>query len=327
MSDILLHNAISKGTVDMRQQLLGEPSDINAILSKSDCYLLWASVMPKIPSPAGTLCVYDSGVYFRGGNTCTWTVPAGITKARFELWGAGAGSQSSICCGHAPTGNSGAYASVCMTVTPGQQYVLCAGAASSVQTYCGGTTDVSGCPSYVTGAGLTNFCAMGGCSNLLYTMCQIGNTQAVFCCKWAGQGYGGSQSGGGICGSGFGGVCSTTYPMGTLYKTFVPGTSYYGTATGSTVYGIKGQIAAEQWDGNTYGCHCSYSLPLPNGTMSPLVCDGWTSGSCCGSRGVQACSGCHLVPGFGGFWTHVMGGSTGIYGDWGRTGMVKVSWA
>lgn len=326
MSDILLHNAISKGTVDMRQQLLGEPSDVNAVLSKIDCYPLWTSVLPKIPSPAGTLCVYDSGAYFRGGNSCTWTVPAGITTARFELWGAGAGSQAPICCGHAPTGNSGAYASVCMTVVPGAQYLLCAGAANSNQTYCGGTTDVSGCPSYVTGTGLTNFCAMGGCANLLYTMCQLGNERAVFCCRWAGQGYAGT-AGGGICGSGFGAVCAGSYGSGPVYRNFLPTTTYYGTATGATVYGIKGQVGAEQWNGDAYGAACNYSLPLPNGQMSAIVCDTWTSGNCCGSRGIAACSGFHLVPGHGGFWSHAMGGSTSIYGDWGRTGMVKVSWA
>lgn len=327
MSDILLHNAISKGTSDIRKELLGEPSAILPILNNPLCYAQWAAVLPKIPTPVGNLCVYDSGTYFRAGATCTWTVPANVTKARFELWGAGAGSQANNCCGHGPTGNSGSYASVCMTVTPGDAYVLCAGAANSTLSYCGQSCDISGCPSYVTGAGLTNFCAMGGCASLLYTMTQINPGLAAYCCRWAGQGYGGSQSGGGICGSGFGGVCLGSYPSGTLYRTFIPAASFFGTATNATVYGLKSQVAAEMWDGNMYGCACSYSLPLPNGTMSAIVCDSWSSGTCCGSRGVQACSGFGLIPGHGGYWSHIMGGSTGGYGDWGRTGMVKVSWA
>lgn len=312
----------------MRVDLLNEPTDLNKILTNPLCFSLWSAIIPKIPTPVSQICVYDAGTYFRAGGTCTWTVPAGITKARFELWGAGAGSQSGICCGHGPTGNSGAYASVCMTVTPGNAYVLCAGAANSTLSYCGVSCDISGCPSFVTGTGLTNFCANGGCANLLYTMCQLGNPTAVANTKWAGQGYGGSQSGIGICGSGYGATCQPgSQPIGVLRRDFLAAESFFGTATNATVYGLKSQNVGMQINSSMYGCTCTYSLPLPNGTMSPIQCDSFSSGTCCGSRGVQACSGYGLIPGHGGWYTHIMGGNTGMYGDWGRTGMVKVSWA
>lgn len=328
MSDILMHNAISKGTRDMRVELLGEPVDISGILSNPLCYSLWSAVIPKIPTPVGQICVYDSGTYFRAGGTCTWTVPTGVTKARFELWGAGAGSQAGNCCGHGPTGNSGSYASVCMTVTPGEAYVLCAGAANSTLSYCCQSCDISGCQSFVTGAGLTNFCANGGCASLLYTMTQLGNAYATAQGKYAGQGYGGSQSGITIAGTGFSATCHpSSQPTGVLRRDFLAETSFFGTAANATVYGLKSQNSALQMNASAYGCECTYSLPLPNGTMSPIVCDGFTSGTCCGSRGVQACSGYGLIPGHGGYYSHIMGGNTAGYGDWGRTGMVKVSWA
>jgi hypothetical protein len=331
MSDILLHNAIAKGTRDMRYDILGEPVDPLASLSKPFDYANWPAALNKIPTVTTNICVYDAASgYFRCGGACTWTVPAGVTKARFELWGAGAGSVTPTCCGHAPTGMSGAYASVCMTVAPGQVYTLCAGSASTSQAYCTQGTDVSGCASYVTGSGLTNFCAMGGCASLLYQMAQMNSSAltggiAVGCCKFAGQGYGGSQSGGGICASGFGGICTGTYPPGTLLRSFIPGTTFYGTATNATVQGIKAQHSALMWDINIYGCECSYPMIKPDGTVSSPVCDSWSSGTCCGAR-CAACTGAYLLPGHGGFWTHAMGGSTGVYGDWGRTGMVKVSY-
>ena len=326
MSDILLHNAISKGTRDMRIDLLGEPLTLAPLLNNASCYPLWATLMPKIPTPAGQICVYDATAFFRGGGTCTWTVPTGVTKARFELWGAGAGSQGSNCCGHGPTGNSGSYASVCMPVTPGQAYVLCAGAASSVVACCEVSCNIDGAPSFVTGAGLTNFCAMGGCSNLLYTMCQLGNLCAVTCNKYAGQGWGSSGSGLNICGSGFGGVRPGSTMFGVLRRDFLAAESVFGTATNATIYGLKSQNVALMSNGDFYGSTCTYSLPLPNGTMSPIQCDSWSSGTCPGSR-CAACTGFALIPGHGGFWSHIMGGSTNGTGDWGRTGMVKVSWA
>ena len=50
MSDILMHNAISKGTRDMRVDLLGEPVDLDKILTNPLCYSLWSAVIPKIPN-------------------------------------------------------------------------------------------------------------------------------------------------------------------------------------------------------------------------------------------------------------------------------------
>lgn len=327
MSDILLHNAIAKGTRDMRVNLLGAPTELAPLLNNPNCYPIWASLPPKIPTPAGNLCVYDAGAFFRGGGTCTWTVPAGITKARFELWGAGAGSQGGNCCSHGPIGNSGSYASVCMTVTPGTAYVLCAGAASTVVSCCEVSCDISGCPSYVTGPGLTNFCALGGCANLLYTMCQIGNVTAVANNRYAGHGYGWGSTGVQICGDGFGAMRNTnTRTFGVLRRDFLRATSFFGTATNATVYGLKSQNAAMMAQYDMYGCVCTYSLPLPSGAMSPIVCESFSSGTCQGSR-CAACLGYALIPGHGGWWTNIQGGSTNGTGDWGRTGMVKVSWA
>ena len=59
---------------------------------------LWG-LIPTQPNNGSTfnnglkVCNTDAG--FGCGTECTWTVPAGATCARFQAWGAGAGSGSS----------------------------------------------------------------------------------------------------------------------------------------------------------------------------------------------------------------------------------------
>ena len=122
---------------------------------------LWSSYIPAAPTGGTALCVYDAGGTFRTNVCCLWTVPAGVTVARFEIWGAGGGSGSGCCCSISPFGATGAYAVTCIPVVAGCQYTLCAGCAFCCFP-CFSTSGCHGCASYVTGAGLCNFCAMGG---------------------------------------------------------------------------------------------------------------------------------------------------------------------
>ena len=122
-------------------------------------------LIPKQPEEGGDFnngfCVCNgSGNYWRCGCNCTWTVPSGVTCARFQIWGPGSSSGSSCCCGVGMPGTSGAYASVIMPVTAGSNYTLCAGCA-----YCcyGCWNNVQrGGDSYVQGPGISNFCVNGG---------------------------------------------------------------------------------------------------------------------------------------------------------------------
>ena len=322
MADILLYNAIAKSTRDMRVDL-GEPATVSAALAIPSLYTEWPNIIPKLTTCAACpVCVYDStSGYFRDGKCCLWTVPNGATKVRFELWGAGSGSGSPNCCGHYPWGPNGAYASVIMNATPGCQYTLCAGAACSCQSYCCCGGNLEGGTSYVTGFGLSNFCAMGGCGQYCGVMCYANPGKPV--CRY--QGVGQDYAGMCICGGWsmcFSNSCASCAP---LTRAFIPTRTFYGTSTSGTVVGYHSMTSADCWDTNNYGCICSAPILLPNGTVSPIICDSYTSGTCCGYR-CAACSGGPQYPGLGGGWTHAMGGNTGIYGDWGRTGMVKVSW-
>lgn len=111
----------------------------------------------------------DSVGNYGSGNCCAWTVPAGITSMVIEIWGGG-GSGAAVnctCCGFATGGGGGAYSRTpTLSVTPGTVYTLCAGSgacgarggAASNLCCCG----AKGVTTYVTGTGLTNFCAEGG---------------------------------------------------------------------------------------------------------------------------------------------------------------------
>ena len=120
---------------------------------------------------------------FRFPGQQNWTVPAGVTCATFELWGAGGGGGAKCCCDcyHAGGGGgAGNYTSMTMPVTPGALFCMCIGAGgmyteSSNGPYhlcCQGGT---GQPTYITGTGtnITTLCAGGGSAgnNMCYSYC------------------------------------------------------------------------------------------------------------------------------------------------------------
>jgi hypothetical protein len=158
----------------------------------------WARI-PTLPngntSYAG--CINGVGEYcgfkvcaanLTSGACCQWTVPAGVSRARLQIWGAGAGSLSGCCCGGSITGTTGAYASVIIPVVPGCQYTLCAGCACAVPIrWTTGCTTSNAPQSYVTGYGLCNFCAVGGKGLHHYCVMflDLGGGYGHGCCRWS----------------------------------------------------------------------------------------------------------------------------------------------
>jgi len=118
------------------------------------------------------LYVYNTSItgHNNGGCCCLWTVPAGTTAIKFELTGGGGSGGVGHCCANGIPGGSGAYAvkTLCSSqFTPGStQYTICAGGSTECSV-CGACQSCwccgrRGCRSYVTGSGLSNFCANGG---------------------------------------------------------------------------------------------------------------------------------------------------------------------
>ena len=129
-----------------------------------------------------TISVRNTRVdFYKTANSTTWTVPAGVTCATFEIWGAGGGGGARCCCDcyhQGFGGGPGSHTAATMPVTPGDVYNLVIGQGGSNSTTestpqhyaCLGD---SGGATYFTGPGVTTFCAGGGISgnNNCYQNC------------------------------------------------------------------------------------------------------------------------------------------------------------
>ena len=108
------------------------------------------------------ILVYHTNVTAQqnGGRCCAFTAPPGTTFINFEMWGGGGSGGGACCCMTGQPGGAGAYTIKGVTgVLGGCVYTVCAASSNiSSNTNAG----CPGCTSYVTGAGLTNFCAAGG---------------------------------------------------------------------------------------------------------------------------------------------------------------------
>ena len=133
------------------------------------------------------LFVYNTSVTSaqNGGQCCLWTVPAGTTWIRFELWGGGSDGPGACCCQQPnQSGGAGAYGRRTVTAVPGNTYTICAGGSGCCPGPCCGT---QGFASYVcggTGTGIMCACASGGppsCGQcFMYGSCTcIGNTNVT----------------------------------------------------------------------------------------------------------------------------------------------------
>lgn len=127
-----------------------------------------------------------------GSCCCLWTVPENVSTVTFEIWGGGGAGGAKCCCRCEGTssGAGGGYALKTVATSPGTQYTICA-APGGVQLYCapGGTSyGCAGGTTYVTGTGLTNFCAVGGTGG-----CWPGCASSGCYC------FGGTSYGGDVC--------------------------------------------------------------------------------------------------------------------------------
>ena len=277
----------------------------------------------------GGFKVCDATGNWRCGSNCTWTVPSGITKARFQMWGAGGGANHPArCCGWTHFGSTGAYLSVIIPVTAGSSYNLCGGCA-----YCcwaepwSGANRRNGCPSYVTGPGLCYVCADGGDgSHGVYFGTRMGKSNP---CYMPNANNAGSNEDHRTCYYG-GSICRNSGHSGGFFD-YVSGAGYFGTTnisvaqglTGESVlYGLRGQWGRMCVHNNSYGC---FYHPLVYGFETESNCEMGYSQTCCGG-GFRATNGYMQFPGAGGWMSSAMGGCVSHCGDNGRMGMVCVSY-
>lgn len=326
MANILQFSAISKDV----QRLSGEIDALTIDVAKAKWKTEpWTTdsweYLPLLDQTAvgsNHLCIYDSATGdLRCGANCSWTVPAGATKVQFQLWGAGGGTGGAYACGGSPLGNTGAYATIIIDAVPGEAYTLCAACAMCCCGYCTQTMNGRAGATYVTGQGLNNLCATSGFSGCISRNMSLLHENA--CCRYRGAAASSTASGACICASGsfycYDNSCAT---CGEIPYVVDPDVTFYGTETG-----LNGSWPIGCFDTNHYGYFQGQPVIGINNNIQPNSdCKyTFTSGQCCGRAKGGACTGQRCYPGAGGMYAHTMGGNIG-YGDYGRGGMVRVSW-
>ena len=153
--------------------------------------------LARLPS-AGYCVQYIHGAC---GSTCSehstnynyyryplWCIPNGVCDVIFEIWGAGGGGGSSCCCSRGMPSGSGAYAwkrvTGAATSLQGCSYDVHVGRPGCGRT--GSQCGNQGGTSYITGYGLSNFCARGGhggCS-CCFLCCCTWNAQCMSSCPY-----------------------------------------------------------------------------------------------------------------------------------------------
>jgi len=245
---------------------------------------------------------------------CCWVVPTGVTRLTFEAWGAGGGGAGACCCEWGWSGGSGAYARKTVTGALGNCcYILFAGyyGCCSPAFSCG----YRGCQSWVTGYGLTNFCAEGGLPG--YTSCFWFN-----CCYCADSCYSAMVNGcgtfpnccyGGPSGASFSCACY----FGSDYG--VPGTwSYWYTENcQANTCGYRGVIPYGS-NQTTDGCAFQYIRAAGVNTTGEYE-------SCRTGQGFTGGTYARTV-GQGGFGATAFGGNC-YCGAPGGPGMIRISWS
>lgn len=293
---------------------------VNAIACTRNNFNLWC----LIPTGSGWTSgfkVCNTSTQFNCGFCCLWTVPAGVTCAMFQLWGAGGNTGGGCCCSISPWAGNGAYASVMIPVTAGNTYTICSGCA--VCCFAGrGVNNGDGCPSWVSGPGLTNFCAEGGDSNRTQQIC-IRQQPYFYGCTTVYLGACQFNTGTDYCVSNYNmlrsGIPTRCFNGNAAYGFQVSRKTFYGSTTsGNTIYGINGLYGQIRVGSPNI---CVANAPIFGFPSCCCNCCLFNyNGGCC--RSAQA--GYMQIPGVSGFPTWACGGANTRCGDMGRMGMVCI---
>ena len=264
--------------------------------------------------------VCDTSGYYRCQRQCSWSVPTGVSRAQFQLWGPGGGTSNNCCCGGAPFGPSGAYMVIQMDVTPGETYCFCSGCAYCC---CGEQTTpgICGSPTWASGPNLS-ICADSGISCYTYwngdlnstgCQCAIPDMTNTGCSPHGCSGWNFCWDSGNDSVE----VCHA-FSRASWAVTTKP------TDRNVKCYGINGLYPHMKVGGDLQQGTCSVSTPV-FGYETCVCTENW-NGNTCHGHCRHASQGFLQIPGAGAYASRVFGGCRACGGDYGRMGQVCVSW-
>ena len=362
----LLSGSANVGATEVREAIVALDSDLNSLYDfdntiENDIYYAYLSQQSVFTAASNTtvltnwygqggsnaaapgaklgsnvLKVCGSGWKCGEGNTCSWTVPSGVTRVKFQAWGGGQGSNPGCCCGGAPWSSTGSYSEIELDVTPGETYTLCAGC-SCQRSCCSNSPPGCGCMSGVTGPGICCFRAEGSgcfeanCQSMNYMRTNTSGSAGGSCYRF--QNPYCTQSGPCWCSYNeycFDNSCATcgqvpVYPN-CCYMNICICARTDRNAVDGVQRGHIGIIGGGCLQNDNYGYHTRPPIiDADTGTLLTSGCEiqTFSSGSNCGGCNAHNWT---KHPGMGGTATHNMGGTNNHKGDYGSGGMIQVSW-
>lgn len=333
MANALLYNALMKENEVLREYIDTEefkkieakltncpwdPANWNLLPYDNSCYDASREVYVRMP--------WGTNTQNNCGASCTWTVPAGVNTAMFQVWGSGAMTATGCCCGGSHYGPTGAYAVSILPVTAGESWTLCAGCTTCCWAARGtGPTTSDG--SYANNTNGTQcICALGSCSGMGRSAEMLHGE--VYCRYRSPDGN--RDSGACICNGGhdycFTNSCAT---CGLIDFHKDTDRTWKASGMGACTCGLPSFYGKACFDTNHYGYKIHAPVIDVDHTVAPNTCQccfSYSSGTCCGGSCCSAAGNYRRVYGAGGTATHVMGGGNSNCGDSGRPGMVRVTW-
>ena len=127
-----------------------------------------------------------------GGKCCLWTVPAGATKAVFEMWGGGGGGAMACCCQQGGGAGNGGYAIKTCNVAAGEGIRICAAGSTCCDSgnlagHCGSCSFVCSESAGANGRWETKVCGGNGseaaCTRCYYWINCYTCCTMCYCCR------------------------------------------------------------------------------------------------------------------------------------------------
>ena len=238
-------------------------------------------------------------------HSTNFCVPTGVCCVRFEIWGGGgipAGMQN---CGYMGPSGSAAYAHKTMTVTPGTCYRVHAGYLECRRNNNGGSDTTKSTArqcenqhTYITGTGLTNFCAEQGCG-AAEVCCNLatGTTKSYTFIDSAGEGarYFGADDG--VRGQTGWYQLIDSSVTNTDYRQYIQGVPYPGGLINKRGGHIIGHL--QQNSGNICCYETASDMIVQNFLGFSAAQVGHTAKAGWGSAGMAMCAGSQNCAGYG----------------------------
>ena len=264
-----------------------------------------------------------SGSHMQCGQSCTWTVPGGVSRVGVTGTAAGGTSKGMNCCGGDNGGPLGSYISTIFCVEPGDIFCFCSGCAYCCFYYCCGYSIECSGSSYVctSGSGIGSGCICLR-SPSPYACVEMKNRGAENIARCGGIRDGCYYScimGGGCCCHAmfWGGKCMCNTCGNSICTDNNWACQYFGCRSNATSYDCQRVMSGVSFQRDLYGmngccqccsndvcCNAVYVTPALTNKMVPNSCFPWMGGW----QGGWVCDNCWSIRRI----THPYGLSVGI---------------